>query len=93
MFSNRKDLYHCDKILQCTLENGNYPFTKEEAFITGVSAVVGAAEKVLLLWWTQFKCTIMHIVGSAMTAQSSLNLLFLLIIVPDVILEAPDVSL
>ena len=87
MFSNRKDLYHCDKILQCTLENGNYPFTKEEAFITGVSAVVVAAEEALLLWWTQFKYIEMHIDGS------SLNLLFLLIIIPDVILEAPDVSL
>ena len=86
MFSNRKDLYHCDKILQCTLENGNYPFTKEEAFITGVSAVVVAAEEALPFWWTQFKYIEMHIVGS------SLNLLFLLIIL-DVILEAPDVSL
>ena len=52
-----KDLYHCDKILQCALENGDYLFTKEEAFITGVSAVVGAVEEALLLWWTQFKCT------------------------------------
>ena len=44
-----KDLYHCDEILQCHLENGNYLFTKEEAFITGVSVVVGAADEALLL--------------------------------------------
>ena len=55
-----KDLYHCDEMLSYTLEN-DYLFTKEEAFITGVSTVVGAAEEALLLWWTQFKCTEMHI--------------------------------
>ena len=38
---------------------------------------------------THFNCTKMHTVRSTMTAQSSVNLLFLLIIVPDVILEAP----
>ena len=44
-----KDLYHCDKMLPYALEKDYYLFTKEEAFITGVSAVVGAAEEALLL--------------------------------------------
>ena len=37
--------------------------------------------------------TDVHTVGSALTAQSSVNLLLLVMIVPDVILEAPDVSI
>ena len=53
--------------------------------------MVGAAEKALLLWWTQCNCTETRNARSTMTAKSSVNLLFLLIIVPDVILEAPNV--
>ena len=42
---------------------------------------------------TRFNCSKMHTVRSTMTAQPSVNLLFVLIIVPDVILEAPGVHL
>ena len=37
--------------------------------------------------------TDVHTVGSALTAQSSVNLLLLVMTFPDVILEAPDVSI
>ena len=41
-------------------------------------AVVGSARVALLLWRTQFNCTEIHTVRSAMTVHSSVNLLFFL---------------
>ena len=44
-----------------------FQLRQKEAGITEISAVVGAAGVALLLWWTQFNCTEMHTVRSAMT--------------------------